>query len=69
MQAIRQKDRLEAELLRQLELLLGEQLIYVGSGAKMLDSTEHKDEQNALDELRDLVNNEKSMFATRGLGP
>lgn len=37
--------------------------MYVGHGTKVLEPTVNHESTNALEELRDLVNNEKSMFA------
>ena len=63
----RSKDKLQADLVRQLDTLLNEQFIYVGHGTRVLEPVTEKTDSNALDELRDLVNYERGLFA-RGLG-
>ena len=61
--ASRQRDRYEKELLKNLDLHLREQLTYIGQGLKNWDEDEVREEDaNALEELRELVNRERSTF-------
>ena len=66
--ASKQRDRYEHELLKHLNLHLTEQMMFISQGVQTLslEQTQSK-KQNALEELRDLVNKERSMW-TEGIG-